>query len=135
MKLETERDKIDDLLYQYWTALPNPKKNYGGRGIKICNQWLDFVNFKDDMYDNYLKHKEKHKTTTIERIDNDKGYFPGNCKWATRAEQSRNTKHSRRINYKGKTKCLVDWANILGVQRQTLANRLDHYPPEIAFNI
>lgn len=67
--------------------------NYGGRGIKVCSRWANFSNFKDDLYDNYLKHADEHgeSNTTIERKNVDKGYFPENVTWTTRQKQAFNT--------------------------------------------
>ena len=67
-------------------------KDYGGRGIKVCERWQSFENFRDDMYDGYLKHVEEHgeQQTSIDRIDNDGNYMQSNCKWSTRTEQCRN---------------------------------------------
>ena len=72
-------------------------KNYGGRGITVCDRWLKFENFKEDMYEEYLRHTYKfgEKDTTIERINNDGNYDPFNCKWATRLEQMKNQKQNR----------------------------------------
>lgn len=79
----------------------NHKKyhNYGGRGITICDSWLNsFDNFKDDMYESYLEHVEKfgEKNTSIDRIDPDGNYELNNCRWATSLEQRYN---SRDIKY------------------------------------
>lgn len=65
-------------------------KNYGGRGIKVCQRWLIFENFRDDMHVAYLEHKAVNATTTIERKNNNGDYCLLNCRWATRREQSLN---------------------------------------------
>lgn len=124
------------LTYATWVkmkgrCLNNKDKNYqyyGGRGIAVCKRWLKFENFFVDM-------GEKPKGLTIERIQNNLGYFKENCKWATWAEQNRNTRHNRMISFQGKTLCACDWAKELNVVYQTLLARLNKYPPEIAFSM
>lgn len=68
--------------------------DYGGRGITVCNKWLKFINFRNDMYESYLEHEKQYgtKQTTIDRIDNDSGYKRSNCWWATRREQYYNSR-------------------------------------------
>lgn len=63
--------------------------NYGGRGIRVCERWQIFENFRDDMYESYLKHSEMHgeSNTTIDRIDNDGNYEPSNCRWTDWSRQ------------------------------------------------
>jgi hypothetical protein len=72
-------------------------EHYGGRGITVCERWLQFLNFKEDMYVSYLKHVKEfdEKNTTLDRFPNVMGnYEPSNCRWATLNEQMQNTRVS-----------------------------------------
>lgn len=119
--------------YQVWRSLikrctnPTDKDwhNYGGRGITVCERWLSITSFVHDM-------GERPAGMTIERINNDLGYSPDNCRWATRPEQMRNTRQTRLITFNGKTQCLKDWACEIGIDRASLRQRLAKYPLEIA---
>lgn len=105
-------------------------KNYGGRGISVCKRWKKFENFWEDMKDDYKE------DLTLERIDVNGNYSPENCKWATWKDQHRNKRSSRLVVYRGETKNISDWANLLGIKRTTLRMRLDvyKYSVEKAFN-
>lgn len=94
-------------------------KNYGGRGIGIASRWMEFVNFYEDMGD-------QPDGMTLDRKNNDEDYAPENCHWVTRAEQSRNTRRNRIIEFDGKKMCVNDWAKTLGMKRQTILNRLNY---------
>lgn len=91
---------------------------YGGRGIKICERWTRFENFLADMG------KCPDASFSIERINNDGNYEPGNCRWATRKDQNRNTSWNRRLTYNGETMPVSAWAEKLNVPAQTILNRL-----------
>jgi hypothetical protein len=91
---------------------------YGGRGLTICDRWRDsFANFLADM-------GEKPDGLCLERIDNNKGYFPGNCKWATQKEQVRNTRVTTFINFRGEIKATTEWAEIYRIHPRTLRQRI-----------
>lgn len=100
------KDNKDKRMYWVWSAIiqrctnPNCKayKNYGGRGISVCKEWRDFKNFIADVGE---KPSPSH---TLDRIDNDKGYFKSNVRWATRKEQVENRRTRKdEIVYKGET--------------------------------
>lgn len=99
--------------------------NYGGRGIEVCQRWLQpngrgLHNFLTDM-------GERPDGMTLERIDNNKGYNPENCKWASRTAQNNNTRSNRVITFHGKTLTLSQWAKETGIKRSTLAQRFYVY--------
>lgn len=73
-------------------------KSYGAYGIKVCDEWKQFLNFKDDMYESYLNHVEEYgeKETTIDRKDSNGNYCLENCSWATWKEQSQNKRKKYR---------------------------------------
>lgn len=104
-------------------------KNYGARGISVCDSWrMGFANFLTDMGE------RPSRTHSIERIDNNGNYEPGNCRWATPAEQARNRRSNIWITYLGETKCANDWARLLGMERTLIESRFHKgWPPEKIF--
>jgi hypothetical protein len=121
----------DHRLYGTWMGMLkrcfNPRhKNYpsyGGRGITVCETWADratgLAQFIADMDATYKP------GLTLDRIDNDGPYVVWNCRWATKAEQSRNASRTRLIEYGGRTLCLTDWAELLGLPRDAIRHRLN----------
>lgn len=114
-------------------------KDYGGRGIKVCNQWLKFENFRDDMHQSYEKHVLKfgQNQTRIDRIDNNKGYSKENCRWVTVEESNNNRRDNLILKFKGKSLTVHQWAKICGIKADTLRKRLLRYkwPIELIFSI
>lgn len=91
---------------------------YMARGIKICSRWKEsFEAFLKDM-------GERPTGLSLERINNNKGYFPSNCKWATRIEQANNKSTSRRLRFNGKSQSVRAWSEELGISRVTIWGRL-----------
>lgn len=92
-------------------------RHYGGRGIKVCSRWSKFENFLADM-------GEVPAGRSIDRIDVNGNYSPGNCRWADNITQGRNRRNNRIISFKGEKKCLSEWAEELGMEVVTLHSRL-----------
>lgn len=112
------------------SKIPQVVNNYKNRGIKVCRRWHKFENFRDDMHQSYLVHLKKYgeRNTCLERINNNKGYSPSNCKWATYKEQAINRRSTRFIKYQGKKLTMTDLSKKLGVSLQLLKYRLDNWP-------
>lgn len=104
-------------------------KNYGGRGIMVCDRWQKFENFIEDMGP---RPSERH---TIERRDNDAGYCKENCSWELPEVQQNNKRNTIRIEWNGKVKPITQWAHEIGVLPATLYKRivLSNWPLERAF--
>ena len=113
--------------YRIWSGMRqrcNDQKNkdypnYGGRGIKICPEWDDYLTFWEDMKEGYSDQ------LTIDRIDNMKGYSKDNCKWSTTKQQINNTRVNRLVTYKGETTTTTLWAEKIGMSSALLRYRLD----------
>lgn len=112
--------------YQSWHSMKqrcynsstNGYHNYGGRGITVCERWLKFENFLEDM-------GETPEGYQIDRIDNNKGYYKENCRWVTPQEQARNRHNNHLETYNEKTQCLVLWAEEYNIPCDTLLSRLN----------
>lgn len=92
-------------------------KYYGARGITVCDRWDDFINFFEDM-------GECPVGFSIDRIDNNNGYSPENCRWSNHHAQMNNTRMNVFIKFKGETLTISQWATRLGINKSTLSSRI-----------
>lgn len=92
---------------------------YGARGIRVCERWHTFANFVSDVG---VKPSSKH---TLDRIDVNGDYEPGNVRWATQTDQARNTRFNVKLTHGGRTQCVSAWASEFGLDRKTLASRIE----------
>lgn len=105
-------------------------KNYGGRGITVCAEWAtDFARFLADVGP---RPSMKH---SLDRIDNARGYEPGNVRWATAVEQHRNRRDNHVISFGGETMVLDDWARRVGLPSSNMLTRLRRWPLELALTL
>lgn len=97
-------------------------RQYGARGIKVCDAWHDFATFRDWALANGYR-----DDLTIDRKDNDGNYEPGNCRWATYAEQNLNTRKNPRVSFNGETITIFELAQRIGLKPSTLRQRILKY--------
>jgi len=125
-KTHGESNKNKSAEYRCWqhikTRCTNKKSehymDYGGRGIAVCERWIKFENFLEDMG------RRPSTSHSIDRIDNSKGYSKDNCKWSTKKEQSSNTRNNVIVNMDGKNMILKDACDLLGLQYNTVRARI-----------
>lgn len=117
-------------LYRIWGLIKqrctNPNHpdfpRYGGRGIAMCARWAgSFSAFAEDMGP---RPSDGH---SVDRIDNNGGYEPSNCRWATRSQQARNRRNTHLFEHDGRSATLAEWSAVTGIGRSTLSMRLYKY--------
>lgn len=127
--LRTKHGGEGSPLYRVWHGIKvrcfNPNspafKDYGGRGITVCSEWLnDFAAFRDWAIENGYR-----AGLSIDRIDNDGPYSPDNCRWATTEEQANNRRSNHLVSHNGETHTLSEWSRLTGIPRTILRNRLN----------
>ena len=104
---------------------------YGGRGIKVCQRWLDsYENFLEDMG------RRPSSKYSLDRRDNDGPYSPENCRWATLSEQARNRVNTHMLSYLGETLSEAEWADRTGIKLSTISSRImQGWPVELALTL
>lgn len=99
---------------------------YGGRGITVCNEWLhDYNTFREWALNNGYNKNAKHGECTLDRIDNNKGYSPDNCRWVNMRTQDNNKSTNKYYQYNGESHTLSEWSDILGVKCRMLEGRIE----------
>ena len=128
-KRSTTHGESRTKLYHVWQGMKSRCNNpnyhqyhlYGGRGISVCDEWMDYINFKEWAINNGYK-----PGLTIDRIDTDGNYCPENCRWVTQKEQQNNKRTNRTITYNGETHSLMEWCELLQLNYERVSSRLDY---------
>jgi len=141
IKISTKHGKSKTRLFNIWSAMKDRCYNkkhiaylrYGGRGIKICNKWLNsnngFINFYNWVLENGYK-----DYLTIDRIDNNGNYEPNNCRWATHLEQQKNQDKTIKITINDEEKTMHEWSEISGIKHSIIYWRYkNNWPVEKLF--
>lgn len=99
----------------------NGYENYGGRGIRVCDEWLGKEGFRNFM--EWSLANGYSEELTIDRLDSNGNYEPINCKWSTRKEQANNTRATIFLEYNGEKHSLTEWSDITGIRKGTIYTR------------
>ena len=104
----------------------NTYHRYGGRGIKVCDEWLVYENFRDWAISTGYDAFAPFGKCSLDRIDNEGNYEPSNCRWVSLSEQAKNKSNSRYFTYRGKTLTIREWSDETGIKYRTLVYRIDN---------
>lgn len=104
--------------------------NYGGRGISVCAEWMEFEPFK-----NWALSNGYANDLTIDRIDVNGNYCPENCRWTTYKVQANNKRNNRFVEYDGRRQTIAQWAEEIGMDYNALLYRLTNFSTEKAFTM
>lgn len=133
--------KSSDPLHAVWCGMhsrcsnPNARaySNYGGRGIRVCKRWSGPNGFVNFLFDMGPRPSPRHMVDRYPNRDGD--YEPGNCRWATARQNSQNMRTNRNVTFRGETRCITEWARILGLGVSTLCYRLRAWDLESAMSV
>ncbi len=125
IQVATKHGMERTLTYNCWGQMKsrclNPRHksypDYGGRGIGVCQRWLDFINFYADM-------GEKPEGASLDRIDNNSGYSPENCRWADAKTQGNNKRNNRMLTIGDRTQTLKQWSLESSISEYTIRSRI-----------
>lgn len=123
-----------DRLYGVWQSMKQrcynqnstKYKNYGARGITVCDGWLNnYSAFREWALNNGYNKDAKHGECTLDRIDNNKGYSPDNCRWVSMKIQDNNKSVNKYYEYNGESHTLSEWSEILDIKCRLLESRIE----------
>jgi hypothetical protein len=123
---ESERRALKEARLRCGSPINKDYADYGGRGIRVCDEWLGQTGFAA-----FLAHIGPKPTPahTLDRIDNARGYEPGNVRWSTRTEQANNRRSSKLVTWRGETLTAAEWSRRIGCRRQDVANQVNRGRP------
>ena len=134
-KNKKKHGEADTRLYKVWQGMRRRCydkkcanfKNYGKRGIRVCEEWSNYIPFRDFMLSLGYDESLPHGVQTLERIDVNGNYEPSNCRLATKQEQNLNKRNNHFVTYKGVTKTITELANKYKLDAEVLMNRINNY--------
>lgn len=145
MKERAKHHLSEARLYHVWEKLRSrcycktnkSFHNYGGRGIKICNEWQNFQTFHEWAYSNGYNENAKYMECTLDRIDVNGNYEPSNCRWVNMKTQNNNRRNNHLITYNNETHTIAEWSEIYNIPYKIFYQRLtrDKMPFERAINV
>lgn len=129
-----------DRLYGIWKNMKrrcnSPKDSrydsYGGKGIKVCDEWADYANFKKWAYENGYNDVADTGECTLDRIDNNGHYEPSNCRWANRIEQANNTSKNHKVTLNGQEMTIAEFARVMNINKNHAWYYIDKFEREVA---